>query len=122
MPLDDAILAYNQACPSNHAEVRVDGWGAVIAPSGSFDLFSSNALTNMLVSALDFIKPGSSFVIDLSRVSYLPSTAIGALSAAMVKARQNGVSFSVVKVPDPIAKIIKLLGFWEYFNVDGARP
>jgi anti-anti-sigma factor len=117
MLLDDALRDYNAACPANRADISIEADKIIVSPSGSFDLSSSQALLDMLTRAVDEAKPGTSFFVSLARVSYLPSTAIGALSSALVKAQQKAVIFSVRDVPEPIAKIIKLLGFWDYLHI-----
>lgn len=117
MGLDEAVREYNAVCPANLATATMDDSRIIVFPSGGYDLASSQSLLDMLVKAVEVARPGMSFVVDLSRVTYLPSTAIGALSTALVKAKAKGVAFSAREVPEPIAKIIRLLGFWEYFNI-----
>jgi anti-anti-sigma factor len=117
MGLEGPLRDYNAACPANRADISLDDGGITVFPSGAFDLASSQALLDLLSYAVDEAMPGISFFVNLARVTYLPSTAIGALSTAMVKAQRKGVVFAVRDVPEPIAKIIKLLGFWEYFHV-----
>lgn len=72
----------------------------------------------MLSSLVEASEPGSSLRVDLSKVSYLPSTAIGALSTALVVAKRKNMRFRVSDVPESIDKIIRLLGFREYFNIE----
>jgi anti-anti-sigma factor len=116
MGLDDSLRIYNAHCPGNQAAISTEGDALVVHPSGSFDLVSSQALLELLSHSVDAAKPGMEIVVELSLVTYLPSTAIGALSTALVKAERNGVFFSIRAVPLPIATIIKLLGFWDYFH------
>ena len=116
MAFEGALREYNAACPANRADIRVEDGKLTVFPSGAYDLGSSQALLDMLTRAVDEVQPGMAFTVNLAGVTYLPSTAIGALSTAMVKTQQKGSVFSVCEVPEPIAKIIKLLGFWEYFH------
>jgi anti-anti-sigma factor len=116
MDLEDSLREYNALCPGNKAAITMEGDALVVHPSGSFDLLSSQALLELLSHSVDAAKPGMKIAVELSQVTYLPSTAIGALSTALVKAERVDVFFSIRAVPVPIATIIKLLGFWDYFH------
>lgn len=117
MELENVVREYNAVSPWNAAALSSEADTRIIAISGSFNLASSQALLDMLSRAVDSMKEGGSLSVSLARVVYLPSTAIGALSMALSRAKQRGVSFSVREVPEPIAKIIRLLGFWDYLNI-----
>src|SRR5512133_1272937 len=102
MSLDEALQDYNARCPENLATVSAGRDGISVSPSGSFDLGSSHALLDLLSRMIEAAEPGSKFRVELTRVSYLPSTAIGALSTALVQAKRKNIAFSVREVPEPL--------------------
>jgi len=52
---------------------------------------------------------------ELSGLSYISSTGVGALSALTLESKQSGRFFFLSGVPDRIDKVLKLLGFGELF-------
>ena len=62
------------------------------------------------------LAPGTRVIgFDLSELSYISSTGVGALSALTLESKQTGRFFFVSGVPDRIDKVLKLLGFGDLF-------
>jgi anti-anti-sigma factor len=116
--LERAKEEFNAKAPESPASLRSAEGGWMVGLSGAFDLASSAALLDFLIQAVEATPAGGALVLDLTRVSYLPSTGVGALSTALVKSKQRGIAFSVRNVAEPVAKIIKILGIWDYLHVE----
>jgi len=71
---------------------------------------------------LDFARKilheGSSVVgLNLSGLSYISSTGVGAFSSLTLESRGTGKFFFLTGIPDRIAKVLKLLGVSDLFSI-----
>jgi anti-anti-sigma factor len=59
------------------------------------------------------------FGLDLKGVSYLSSTAVGAITSLSLEARREGQRFFICSVPDKVRRVVDLLGLAETITVLG---
>jgi anti-anti-sigma factor len=55
--------------------------------------------------------------LDFKGVSYLSSTAVGALTSLSLEARREGCRFFICSVPDKVRRVVDLLGLAETITV-----
>lgn len=113
-----AAIAYG----GHHAAARValgsDTRGAVIAIGGWLGLEESIALHSLLDTAVDSMASGDRLSLDLSAVSYISSTGVGALSGTLVLARRKNVELVIGRLSGAAARILDNLGILDYFKVE----
>lgn len=92
------------------AQVRVERVGevAVVSLQGEHDLDSVAELRSQLQSALE-AQPRA-LVVELSRTSFMDSTALGALVAAARRAALAGCTFCVADPSPNVARILAVTG------------
>jgi len=116
--LSAAAAAYNV----KHAAARVtlgsDGLGAVVAVGGWLGLEESIALQSLLGAVVGSVTSGDRLALDLSAVTYISSTGVGALSGALVLSRKKGLELVIVSLSDAAARILRNLGILDYFKVE----
>jgi len=113
--LSAAAVAYN----GQHAEARVAlGAGGLVAVGGWLGLEESIALQSLLGAAVGAMAADERLSLDLSAVSYISSTGVGALSGTLVLARRKGVELVIVGLSEAAARILRNLGLLEYFKVE----
>ena len=82
---------------------------------GEIDVFASPEVKSALVST---IKDGHNFlVVDFAKVSYIDSTGLGALVAALKAARDNGGSIAIVCKDPQIRRIFDVTGLVKVFGM-----
>jgi len=82
---------------------------------GEIDVFASPEVKSALVAA---IKDGQNLlVVDFARVSYIDSTGLGALVAALKAARDSGGSIAVVCKDPQIRRIFDVTGLVKVFGM-----
>ena len=82
---------------------------------GEIDVFASPEVKSALVSA---IKDGHNLlVVDFAKVSYIDSTGLGALVAALKAARDGGGSIAVVCKNPQIRRIFDVTGLVKVFGM-----
>lgn len=93
--------------PSGEQSVRVQ-------VAGELDLSTSPELGNTLRRELD---GGKSVVVDLSRVTFIDSTALNTLVGALRLCESNGGSLTVSpRLPDQVSRVFEITG------LDGLLP
>jgi anti-sigma B factor antagonist len=90
---------------------------SVLIVTGELDLMTAGELAAAGRTALDAVD-GGELVIDLARVTFLDSTAIGALVHLADLARQFGVALVLQAVPARVEKLLEITGIRETFRVD----
>jgi anti-sigma B factor antagonist len=90
---------------------------SVLIVTGELDLMTAGELAAAGRTALDAVD-GGELVIDLARVTFLDSTAIGALVHLADLARQFGVALELQAVPARVEKLLEITGIRETFRVD----
>jgi anti-sigma B factor antagonist len=92
---------------------KTAGGVCVVELSGEIDVFASPSVKATL---LDLIKDGYRLLaIDFARVAYIDSTGLGALIAALKKAREQGGSVAIVCTNQQIRRIFEITGLAKAF-------
>lgn len=95
---------------------RVDG-DAVLVLAGEIDLATSPRVRDAVIDVLA-TQPPARLVIDLSGVSFLDSTGIGALVAGRNKAAALGVPFVVRHPQRMVRRVLDIAGLLEVLDVE----
>jgi anti-anti-sigma factor len=94
-----------------------------VAVSGDLDLNSAPALTRRLRELLS-LQP-STLTLDLAGVTFMDSSGLSALVAALHEADVRGVGFALASVPDQAHRVLHLTdtaGLFHILEPDGMRP
>lgn len=94
--------------------VAQNGDVPVIAVSGEVDVYSAPALRDRLTELLE---TGPSVVVDLTDVSFLDSTGLGALVAARTVAAGQGGALALVCTQQRILKLFTITGLDGVFGI-----
>lgn len=89
--------------------------------SGDHDLATAPALRDRLAEAID---GGHPVLVELSTVSFLDSTVLGALMGGLRRARERGQGFALViaEETDPsVKRVFELTGLFRAFPVYASR-
>jgi anti-sigma B factor antagonist len=115
MDAGEAIHAFMASNPGAKLHHRIDEAGLVLGISGSLDLQLSYALQKLLQSAVEDLAAGKRLAIDLSQVTYISSAGVGALTSALVSARQKNVGMTLGRIPPSVRSILEILGLLSFF-------
>ncbi|TAM90447.1 MAG: anti-sigma factor antagonist [Jatrophihabitans sp.] len=96
---------------------RRGGHVCVVGVAGEVDLHSAPALREGLESEIERRLHG--VVVDLSAVSFLDSTGLGALVSSRTAAGERGVSLPVVCTSERILKLFTITGLDGVFQIFG---
>jgi anti-anti-sigma factor len=102
--------------PSIAVELAEDH--VVVAPAGELDLAVQSNLIEAYQRAIT-LQAEPHIVVDLSRVTYMDSTALGTLVAALKKVQARGGTLSVVGASDRIARLFHITGLDTVMAVTG---
>ena len=92
---------------------KTAGGVCVVELNGEIDVFASPSVK---ASLLDLIKDGYRLLaVDFARVAYIDSTGLGALIAALKKAREQGGSVAIVCTNPQIRRIFEITGLAKAF-------
>jgi len=91
----------------------------VIAAAGEIDVATAPDLT----AALDgMIERGAKAIsVDMEHVTFIDSSGLGALVAALKKAQQTDATLTLVHLTGSARKVFEITGLLETFGVDGAH-
>jgi anti-sigma B factor antagonist len=86
---------------------RIDGGAAVVSPVGELDAYTAPELREQLhgLAEEEGLDP---LVVDLSRVTFLDSTAIGVLVGALRRMRERGGELRLVEPRGTARRIFEL--------------
>ena len=87
----------------------------VVEVHGEADVHTAPELRDRLISVLD--SGHSSVVADLSWLSFIDSTGLGALVAARNHANASGASLRLVCTSERLLKIFRITGLHEVFEI-----
>jgi anti-anti-sigma factor len=90
----------------------------VLLVSGELDLAAVNDFLDRARSALGPAKP---LELDLSGVTFIDSTGLGALVRLREEARAGGSDVVLAQVPRQVARILDITGLSEIFPDDAGR-
>lgn len=89
-----------------------DGNAVMLSLSGRLDALSAPALA----AAVGEVGETCDLVLDLDGLEYLSSMGIRELVRAQMKMSRGG-SFSVVRVPQNVADVLRMTGIYERLNI-----
>lgn len=90
----------------------------VLTLSGAMDANTSNDIERLLASIVDLAGMEQLLVADLSGVTYISSTGIGALVSTLVRARKRNLAFKLARLPEKVHAVFELLGFLQFFTIE----
>jgi anti-sigma B factor antagonist len=99
-------------------EETVEQRTRVIAVSGELDMAAAPAFEQKL---LDCVSGEEPVILDLSDVTFMDSTAIGALISVRKKANMSRGRFALVCKPGDIRRMIEITGLDQAFDVVDSR-
>lgn len=82
--------------------------------SGEIDLETSPAVRKAL---LDHLGEGQALLVDLADVTYMDSSGIASLVEAYQRARDKSLGFTLVRVSEPVLKVLKLARLDRVFTI-----
>ncbi len=90
----------------------------LIKINGRLDLETSTHLKPILDSIIKTIPAGGLLTLDLERVDYISSTGVGLLATILVQTIKQSKKFSLARIQAPVRKVIELLGFSSFMNIE----
>jgi anti-sigma B factor antagonist len=94
--------------------VREEDGAVIVAFSGDVDLHASPDARRVLLAA---VERGRKVLVDLSEVTYLDSSGVASLIEALKRARDGGLGFGLVSVPDRPLRVLKLASLDRVFTI-----
>jgi anti-sigma B factor antagonist len=91
----------------------------VVRAAGEIDIATAPALLRVLAEATGQARSGEVAVLDLTEVSFLNSTGLGALVAARRDAEGRGVSWRLCGLQPAVQRVLELTGILGLFAVYG---
>lgn len=91
----------------------------VVEVSGEVDLFTAPDLKSAITDGID--AGSEKVVVDLSKTTFLDSTALGVLIGAVKRLRANGGSLTIVNTDENIAKTFEITGLDQIFSIHTTR-
>ena len=91
----------------------------LVAISGEIDLFTAPELKQILSEAIAGGCTG--LIVDLTRTTFLDSTALGVLIGALRRLREGDGSMVVVNVDATIGRTLEITGLDRVFTLVGSR-
>ena len=116
MKLDDAIEAFNAAEGDAWLEGSASEASLSISVIGSLGLEEASRLQGFLKNAIASLSPGQGLELNLSRVSYISSTGVGAIAMAIIGAKRSGIDLTIPAISPKAAAVLKALGILEYIK------
>lgn len=121
MDLQKAIGDFN----SSQTKLRVsigkgqEPLGFVAILDGSLETSNSSSLQQLLCALVTDGNIGKRLILDLSKVVYMSSTGIGALTFTLSACMRVGVELMLSRVPEHVASLLDILGFNKFFKIIG---
>ena len=100
-------------------EESIDEDRHVLAIAGEIDLFTAPEMKAALLGAIDAGK--TRIVVDLSRTTFLDSTALGVLIGAIKRLRSRDGALTIVNTEATIAKTFEITGLDQIFTITDTR-
>jgi anti-sigma B factor antagonist len=89
---------------------------AVLDASGELDLATAPELIELAISCLD-AESTQVLVVDLSAVTFMDSTALGALISIRESAEQAGKQLQLSAIPDRVRRLFEITGMTDVFSI-----
>jgi anti-sigma B factor antagonist len=96
-------------------ETRQEGDYAVVELTGEVDVYTAPKLRECLVELVD--EGRHHLLVDLEKVEFLDSTALGVLVGGLKRVRSHGGSLSLVCTQDRLLKIFRITGLTKVFSI-----
>jgi len=96
-----------------HVEVRTQKGVSIVDVAGEVDLYTAPRLEEALTRAAAGTPP--LIVINLTQTTYLDSTALRVLTAALKRTRERNGEFVLVSTQPKIAKLFSITGLDQLF-------
>ena len=93
--------------------IVADGSWTVVVCEGDLDVTTSSELRAVIQQDVEC----TGLVVDLDRVSFIDSTALGVLIAARKRMRRDGRAFRIVATNPTILRIFTITGLDDLFDV-----
>ncbi len=95
-----------------------------IEVDGVLDTQNSGDFQNMLIQTFETAREYGGLVLDLSRLNYISSTGVGALTTLLVEAQRHSITFQLCRISEQVRSILDVLGFTSFFPMidDCAEP
>jgi len=109
--------------PGGH-EIHAVSGAAVVTLQGELDAHDAPRLRERFAAALDDasrLGAGPRLVLDLEAVSFLDSTALGAIVGALRRAREAGGELGIVLPAGPARRIFEITGLDATLDVHPSR-
>ncbi|MGO8694439.1 MAG: STAS domain-containing protein [Rectinemataceae bacterium] len=86
-----------------------------IAVDGVLDTQNSGDFQAVMVQAFETAKEYGGLVLELSRLNYISSTGVGALTTLLVEAQRHSIPFQLCRISEQVRSILDILGFTSFF-------
>ena len=96
------------------AEVVRDGDAVIVALAGELDLYNADAVRNVLIE--ECARKPARLVVDLSRVAFIDSTALGVLIEARTKL-ENHSGFLLASPATETRRALEISGLDRHFGM-----
>ena len=117
--LDEVVEEHNRAHPELTLGINpVQDGRVVVDVAGRLDLDSSAQIRSIFDTIITALPSGGHLAVDLGRVYYISSTGVGMLISLLIQTMKQSKSFSVVHPQPQVLKIIELLGFSKFMNIE----
>jgi len=90
--------------------------GCRIAISASLDLSFSRQLQKLLSAVIDCLGRDKDLTVDLEHVPYISSTGVGALSDALINARNRNINLYLAHLQPKVRAVFEILGLMAFFK------
>lgn len=110
----DLGLEYGEMCVDLSITTDIVDGVQVIRVEGELDVYAAPRLKEALAEGLE---RSTLFVLDLSRVQFIDSTALGVLVASLQQARATSSDFRLVLDDPYLLKIFHITGFDGVFSI-----
>ena len=94
---------------------RPEGGRTVVEVGGEIDVYTAPKLRETIVSLVDAGQ--YDLVVDLERVEFLDSTALGVLVGGLKRVRTHDGSLSLVCTQERLLKIFRITGLTKVFEI-----
>ena len=91
----------------------------VVDAAGELDIHTSRGFKETLVGAIEDGAPR--VIVDLSGVTFIDSSALGALVGGSRRSAQRGVELMIVCPPGSVARVIEITGLNRVFTMAATR-
>lgn len=96
-------------------ELERQGDTCVVSLSGEVDVYTSPALKERLIEAVD--GQCSNILVDMSDVAFIDSSGLGVLVSGLRRVKERGGNMRLVCTKDSILKIFRITGLDKVFPI-----